>query len=136
MLFFILSVTGFFSASSYADAEMAKAVIDKAIEGGFSELEKQIIEKYFKSTKNETRNTDSKSKKKNTNYHQAWQNNWGETEPYLPDWLNVIYLPTLVPNFLTRLRVLKEPLVDNAVMLVEKATGRIVDIIKDVVTRS
>jgi len=149
ILIFILSTTGFFSISSYADTGMAKAVIDKAIEGGFSELEKQIIEKYFKRTNNETKTADtndSKGKKKNKKKglppglakkdklppglaKQLERNSTlppGLAKRDLPNDLNS-ELPDPVDG-------LERAIVDSAIVLVEKATGRIVDIIQDVVT--
>ncbi len=148
ILLLIFSTTGFFSASSYADAEMAKAVIDKAIEGGFSELEKQIIEKYFKSSKSETRTTDSNSKKKNKK--KGLPKGLAKKEKLPPGLAKQLERNgTLPPGLAKRdlpadlsselpdpLDGLERTIVDNAVVLVEKATGRIVDIIKDVVTGS
>lgn len=147
MFFLILSATGFISVPSYADTEMAEAVIDKAIEGGFSELEKQIIEKYFKKTKVESDSaSDNKSKKKNKQKDlppglakkeklppglakQLKRNGTlppGLAKRNLPDDLNA-ELPDPVEG-------LERAIVDNAVVLVEKATGRVVDILQDVVT--
>lgn len=146
ILIFVLNITGLFSVLSHADTEMTKAVIDKAIEGGFSELEKQIIEKYFKKTNNETNVSDDKNKKKNKQKDlppglakkeklppglakQLERNGTlppGLAKRNLPDDLNA-ELPDPVEG-------LERTIVDNAVVLVEKATGRIVDILKDVVT--
>lgn len=146
IIIFILSTTAFFSVSSFADAEMTKAVIDKAIEGGFSELEKQIIKKYFKKTNSETNVSDDKNKKKNKQKDlppglakkeklppglakQLERNGIlppGLAKRDLPADLNA-ELPDLVEG-------LERAIVDNAVVLVEKATGRIVDILKDIVT--
>lgn len=149
MLFFILSTTAFFSASSYADAEMAKAVIDKAIEGGFSELEKQIIEKYFKNKKHETTatgegNNKKKNKKKGLPPGLAKKEKLPpglakqlERNGTLPPGLAKRDLPAdLRTELPAPVEGLERTIVDNAVVLVEKATGRIVDIIKDVVTGS
>ena len=47
---FFIGILGCITSTTYADENMAEAVIEKAIEGGFSELEKQIIEKQHKST--------------------------------------------------------------------------------------
>lgn len=147
ILFLVLiCTTGLYSLASYADAEITKAVIDKAIEGGFSELEKQIIEKYFKETNSESKNTDNKNKKKNKKKampaglakkeklppglkKQLERNGTlppGLAKRNLPSELNA-KLPTLNES-------LERTIVDNAVVLVEKATGRIVDIMKDIVT--
>ncbi len=146
ILFFILSTTGLFPIISHADTEVTKAVIDKAIEGGFSELEKQIIEKYFKKTESEKDVSDGKNKKKNKQKDlppglakkdklppglakQLERNGTlppGLAKRNLPDDLKA-ELPDPVEG-------LERTIVDNAVVLVEKATGRIVDILKDVVT--
>ncbi|MBL1141362.1 MAG: hypothetical protein HND53_04940 [Proteobacteria bacterium] len=147
MLYLILSTTGIISIPVYADTEMAKAVIEKAIEGGFSEFEKQIIEKYFNKTKLETDSGDDhKNKKKNKQKDlppglakkkklppglskQLERNGTlppGLAKRELPDDLNA-ELPDPAEG-------LERAIVDNAVVLVEKTTGRIVDILKDVVT--
>jgi hypothetical protein len=146
ILFFILTTTGFFSVPSYADAEVAKAVIDKAIEGGFSELEKQIIEKYFKKTKTETNTTDSKNKKKKKGLPPGLAKKEKlppglakqlERNGTLPPGLAKRDLPADLNSELPKPgEGLERAIVDNAVVLVEKATGRIVDIVKDIVTGS
>lgn len=139
----------FISIPTYADSEITKAVLDKAIEGGFSELEKQIIEKYFKKAKTtvstKTEENDKKNKKKKEKglppglarkeklppglAKQLEKNGIlppGLAKRNLPDDLNA-KLPDPVEG-------LERTIVDNAVVLVEKATGRIVDILKDVVS--
>lgn len=146
IIFFILSTTGFFSFSSYADADMATAAIDKAIEAGFSELEKQIIEKYFKNAKNETKTTDSSKKKKKKGLPPGLAKKEKlpsglakqlERNGTLPPGLAKRDLPAdLNTELPDPVEGLERTIVDNAVVLVEKATGRIVDIIKDVVTGS
>ncbi len=148
ILCFILSTTGFFSVTGYADVEMAKAVIDKAIEGGFSELEKQIIEKYFKKTSVKTDASDNKSsknkKKKGLPPGLAKKEKLPpglakqlERNGTLPPGLAKRDLPADLDSELPNpAKGLERTIVDNAVVLVEKATGRIVDILKDVVTGS
>jgi len=146
ILVFVLSATGFFSFPTYADAEVAKAVIDKAIEGGFSELEKQIIEKYFKKTKNETKTADSKSKKKNKK--KGLPPGLAKKEKLPPGLAKQLQRNGTLPPGLAKRGLpndlnselsdpaegLERAIVDNAVVLVEKATRRIVDIIREVIT--
>jgi hypothetical protein len=148
ILCFILSTIGLFSISSYADAEMTKAVIDKAIEGGFSELEKQIIEKYFKKTNTETSTNDNKNKKKDKK--KGLPPGLAKKEKLPPGLAKQLERNGTLPPGLAKRDLpsdlnselpdpaegLERTIVDNAVVLVEKATGRIVDILKDVVTGS
>ena len=146
IILFILSTTGLYSLSSSADADVAKAVIDKAIEGGFSELEKQIIGKYFKKTNTETTTNDTKDKKKNKKKGLPPGLAKKEKLPpglakqlerngTLPPGLAKRDLPTDLESELPDpIEGLERTIVNNAVVLVEKATGRIIDIMKDVVT--
>ncbi|MCZ6803827.1 MAG: hypothetical protein O7D86_07820 [Proteobacteria bacterium] len=146
LIFFVISAAGFFSFPGYADTDMAKAVIDKAIEGDFSELEKQIIEKYFKKSNTETRTTETKDKKKSKKKGLPPDLAKKEKLPpglakqlerngTLPPGLAKRNLPTDLESELPDLAEnLERTIVENAVVLVEKATGRIVDIMKDVVT--
>lgn len=146
ILLFMLGTTSLFSVLSYADTEMTKAVIDKAIEGGFSELEKQIIEKYFKKTKDETNVSDEKNKKKNK--QKGLPPGLAKKEKLPPGLAKQLERNGTLPPGLAKRNLpadlnaeladpvegLERAIVDNAVVLVEKATGRIVDILKDVVT--
>jgi Ni/Co efflux regulator RcnB len=145
ILCFLLSITTLFSFSSFADTEMAKAVLDKAIEGGFTELEKQIIEKYFKKTDTETspnKNKEKKNKDLPPGLAKKEKLPPGlakqlERNGTLPPGLAKRDLPDDLNAKLTDpAEGLERTIVDNAVVLVEKATGRIVDILKDVVTGS
>ena len=146
IILILSSVVGFYSASSIADTTVADAVIDKAIEGGFTELEKQIIDKYFKreeakSTKNNT-STDKKDKKKGLPQGLAKKEKLPpglakqlERNGTLPPGLAKRDLPADLESELpSPADGLERTIVNNAVVLVEKATGRIVDILKDVVT--
>lgn len=144
----VLCLTILVSFSSYADTEMAKTVIDKAIEGGFSELEKQVIEKYFKDAKtdNATENQSSKNKKKDKKKGlppglakkdklPPGLEKQLERNGTLPPGLAKRNLPTdLEKELPDPLEGLERTIVDQSVVLVEKATGRIVDILKDIVT--
>lgn len=131
------------SFPAYADSNVTKAVLDKAIESGFSEFERQIIEKYFKNTKTESSQSEDKKKKNKKlppglakkeklppGLAKQLQRNGilppGLAKRDLPEELNT-KLPAPVEG-------LERTIIDNAVVLVEKATGRIVDILKDVVT--
>lgn len=146
IIFIVLSAAGFYSLSSHADTDMAKAVIDKAIEGGFTELEKQIIDKYFKKTNNKTTTSDSKDKKKNKKKDLPPGLAKKEKLPpglakqlerngTLPPGLAKRNLPADLESELSGpAKGLERTIVENAVVLVEKATGRIVDIMKNVVT--
>lgn len=140
----MLTAAGFFSLPSYADAEIAKAVLGKAIEGGFSELEKQIIEKYFKKANSEikTAENNKKNKKKGLSPGLAKKDKLPpglakqlERNGTLPPGLAKRDLPNDLNAELSKpAEGLERAIVDNAVVLVEKATGRIVDIMKDVIT--
>lgn len=144
----ILNAVGFYSASSTADGDMAKAVIDKAIEGGFTELEKQIIDKYFKKATSETNTNDTKTKNKKKNKKKDLPPGLAKKEKLpsglakqlekngtLPPGLAKRGLPEDLETELPKpTEGLERTIVDNAVVLVEKATGRIIDIMKDVVT--
>jgi hypothetical protein len=146
IIFFVLSVTGFYTLSSHADADVAKAVIDKAIEGGFTELEKQIIDKYFKKANIETNTSDRKDKKKNKKKDLPPGLAKKEKLPpglakqlerngTLPPGLAKRNLPADLESELPDpVEGLERTIVENAVVLVEKATGRIIDIMQDVVT--
>ena len=146
VIFFILTTTGFFSCPSYADTDVIDAVLNKAIEGGFSELEKQIIKKYFKKTNNETSTTNNKKTKKNKT--KKLPSGLAKKEKLPPGLAKQLERNGTLPpglakrdfpdDFRTELpkpvEGLERAIVDNAIVLVEKATGRIVDIMKDVIT--
>lgn len=146
IIFFVLSATGFYSLSSHADADMAKAVIDKAIEGGFTELERQIIDKYFKKTNTEATGSETKGKKKNKK--KGLPPGLAKKEKLPPGLAKQLERNgTLPPGLAKRdlpadleselpdpVEGLERTIVENAVVLVEKATGRIIDIMQDVVT--
>ena len=137
-----------FSLPSYADAEVTKAVLDKAIEGGFSELEKQIIEKYFKKAKTESTETEEKNKKNKKKKNKELPPGLAKKDKLPPGLAKQLEKNgTLPPGLAKRdlpddlnaelpdpVEGLERTIVDNAVVLVEKTTGRIVDILKDVVT--
>ncbi len=147
IIFVLLITTGFFSATTYAETEMVTEVINKAIEGGFSELEKQVIEKYFKKTNSETSSAETDKKQKKNKEKKlppglAKKNKLPpglakqlERNGTLPPGLAKRDLPDdLNSELLAPKEGLERTIVDNSVVLVEKATGRIVDILKDVVT--
>ena len=144
IIFLVLSVTGFTTLSSHAGADVAKAVIDKAIEAGFTELEKQIIDKYFKKTNNEINTSDRKNKKKKKGMPPGLAKKEKlppglvkqlERNGTLPPGLAKRDLPAdLETELPDPAEGLERTIVDNAVVLVEKATGRIIDIMQDVVT--
>lgn len=141
IIIFVLSMTTLFSFSSYADTDVAKAV-----EGGFSELEKQVIEKYFKDlkTNTETEATVSKDKKKKKRLPPGLAKKDKlppglamqlERNGTLPPGLAKRDLPSDLKTELTDpIEGLERTIVNQSVVLVEKATGRIVDILKDIVT--
>jgi len=127
--------------------DMATAAVEKAVDAGFSELERQIIEKYFGGypTKEKQEMDEPKSKKKGKKkglppglakkeklppgLERQLQRNGtlppGLAKRELPEDLDQ-QLPEPVEGF-------ERTIVENAVVLVEKATGRIADIIQDVV---
>lgn len=141
-----LNTVGLYSTSSVADTNVAKAAIDKAIEGGFTELEKQIIDKYFKKTKAETKETEGKKKNKKKGLPPGLAKKEKlppglakqlEKNGTLPPGLAKRNLPANLESKLPDPAAgLERTIVDNAVVLVEKATGRIIDIMKDVVTEN
>lgn len=134
------------STSSHADADVAKAVIDKAIEGGFTEIEKQIIEKYFKKETTESNDSEVKNSKKKK--EKGLPPGLAKKEKLPPGLAKQLEKNGTLPPGLAKRDLpddlnnelpdpaegLERTIVDNAVVLVEKATGRIVDILKDVVT--
>jgi hypothetical protein len=147
LLFIVFSSFSLFtiSVATFADTGAVNAAVDKAIEGGFSELEKQVIEKYFKRANSESVETEEKNKKDKGKglppglakkeklppglAMQLEKNGTlppGLAKRDLPEDLNA-ELPDPVEG-------LERAIVDNAVVLVEKATGKIVDILKDVVS--
>jgi hypothetical protein len=144
--FLVISMMGFYSLPSSADTDVAKAVIDKAIEGGFTELEKQIIDKYFKKEETKPATNDTKAKKKSKKKGLppglAKKDKLPpglakqlERNGTLPPGLAKRDLPSELESELPDpVEGLERTIVDNAVVLVEKATGKIVDILKDVVT--
>jgi hypothetical protein len=146
IFFFMISVTTLFPFSAYADTGMAESVIEKAIESGFTELEKQIIEKYFDKNKNETKVSDEKDKKKDKS--KKLPPGLAKKEKLPPGLANQLERNGTLPPGLAKRDLpadlqselpnpaegLERAIVDNAVVLVEKATGRIVDILKDIVT--
>ncbi len=145
MILLILNAVGLYSIPSSADDDMAKAVIDKAIEGGFTELEKQIIDKYFKKINTETNSNETQNKKKNkkkglppglAKKEKLPQGLAKQLEKNgtLPPGLAKRDLPADLESELPDpVEGLERAIVDNTVVLVEKATGRIIDILKDVV---
>ena len=149
-IFILFSLTSFCSVSAFADADMAKNVIDKAIEGGFSELEKQIIEKYFKKpkTESEEKETTKSGKKGKKGKKKELPPGLAKKEKLPPGLAKQLERNGTLPPGLAKRDLpadletelpdpkegLERTIVDNAVVLVEKATGRIVDVLKDVVT--
>lgn len=147
LTFFVLVICGLYSLSSQADADVAKAVIDKAIEGGFSELEKQIIEKYFKKAEKTTTETSTKKDKKK-NKKKGLPPGLAKKEKLPPGLAKQLEKNGTLPPGLAKRELpsdletelpdpiegLERTIIENSVVLVEKATGRIVDILKDVVT--
>jgi len=148
VILLILNAVGFYSASSSADGDMAKAVIDKAIEGGFTELEKQIIDKYFMKSNSEINTGDTKTKNKKKNKKKDLPPGLAKKEKLPPGLAKQLEKNGTLPPGLAKRGLpedletelpkptegLERAIVDNAVVLVEKATGRIIDIMKDVVT--
>ena len=145
MILLILNAVGLYSIPSSADDDMAKAVIDKAIEGGFTELEKQIIDKYFKKINTETNSNETQNKMKNKK--KGLPPGLAKKEKLPPGLAKQLEKNgTLPPGLAKRdlpadleselpdpVEGLERAIVDNTVVLVEKATGRIIDILKDVV---
>ena len=146
LILLVLSTVCLFSIASSADTNVTNAVIDKAIEGGFTELEKQIIDKYFKKTNTETKSNETKEKKKSKK--KGLPPGLAKKEKLPPGLAKQLEKNgTLPPGLAKRdlppdleselpdpIEGLERTIVDNAVVLVEKATGRIIDIMKDVVT--
>jgi len=127
--------------------DMASSVVEKAVDAGFSELERQIIERYFggypdseKDVKDET--TSSKKDK-----HKGLPPGLAKKEKLPPGLERQLQRNGTLPPGLAKRELppdleqqLPEPaegfertIVENTVVLVEKATGRIADIIEDVI---
>ncbi len=150
ILIIVFSIISLLSLSfpTYADSNVTKAVLDKAIEGGFSELEKQIIEKYFKNAKTESSQSEDKNKKTKNKKNKELPPGLAKKEKLPPGLAKQLEKNgTLPPGLAKRdlpedlnaklpdpVEGLERTIVDNAVVLVEKTTGKIVDILKDVVT--
>lgn len=150
-IFFILfsSISLFtISIPSFADTSVVTAAVDKAIEEGFSELEKQVIEKYFKDTKKESESSEGSNKKNKKKKDKGLPPGLAKKEKLPPGLAKQLEKNGTLPPGLAKRELpddlnaklpdpvegLERTIVDNAVVLVEKATGRIVDILKDVVT--
>ncbi len=120
-LFIATFFIGFSPALTAGD--MATAAVEKAIDAGFSELERQIIERYFGGypAEEEQEMDETKSSKKGKKKGLPP----GLAKRELPEDLDQ-QLPEPAEGF-------ERTIVENAVVLVEKATGRIADIIQDVV---
>ena len=143
---FLLSLTGLMPISGIADTTVAESVIDKAIEGGFTELEKQIIEKYFKNKNDDGDSKDNKNQKKDNK--KGLPKGLAKKEKLPPGLAKQLERNGTLPPGLAKRDLpedleaklpdpvvgLERTIVDNAVVLVEKTTGRIVDILKNVVT--
>lgn len=148
LLLCLIASTNFYSLNSQAEADVTKAVIDKAIEGGFTELEKQIIDKYFKESGTESGDVKSTGKKKKKN--KELPPGLAKKEKLPPGLAKQLERNGTLPPGLAKRNLpddleaklpkpaegLERTIVNNAVVLVEKATGRIVDIMKDVVTEN
>ncbi len=146
IIFIAMSVSGFYPLYASADTDIATSVIDKAIEGGFTELEKQIIDNYFKQDEKKSvhKETDTKKKDKKKGLPPGLAkkdklppglSKQLERNGTLPPGLAKRELPSDLEVELPKPgQGLERAIVDNAVVLVEKATGRIVDILRDVVT--
>jgi hypothetical protein len=128
-----------------AGAEMGKAAVEKAIDAGFSELERQIIEKYFGGYPDEETEVEDEGKVKSKK--KGLPPGLAKREKLPPGLERQLQRNGTLPPGLAKRELpadldqqLPEPpegfertIVANAVILVEKATGRIADIIKDVV---
>ena len=148
MFLFALCAASLYSLNCYADADVTKAVIDKAIEGGFTELEKQIIDKYFKKAGTESESSDIESTDNKKKKNKKLPPGLAKKEKLPPGLAKQLERNGTLPPGLAKRNLpddleaelpdpaegLERTIVDNAVVLVEKATGRIVDILKDVVT--
>lgn len=152
VLIFFSILSPFYSASVNAEAAKKGSVIDAAMDAGFSELERQIIERYYHgSDKPAERNEHSddgnkhKDKTRNDKKMPPGLSKKEQLPPGLAKQLerNGTLPPGLakrdLPSDLDRqlpapTDTLERTIVDTSVVLVEKATGRIVDIIADVVT--
>ena len=130
-----------------ADAEMGKAVVEKAIDAGFSELERQVIEKYFGGYPDEETEDEGKVKSKKKDKKKGLPPGLAKKEKLPPGLERQLQRNGTLPPGLAKRELpadldqqlpeapkgFERTIVENAVVLVEKATGRIADIIKDVV---
>ncbi len=144
-LIFSILLMSLFTNSSLAEVD-ARAVANKAIEAGFTELERQIIEEYFGGHEGEKQQQQQKekgkpgSKKMPPGLAKKKELPTGlqkqlERNGTLPPGLAKRELPDDLEKKLPKTASgLERTIVDTSVVLIEKASGRIVDIIQDVVT--
>ena len=148
VIHYVLALSLCQTAAVMAD-NMAKDSVEKAVEAGFSELERQIIEKYYGKydTGDHEKDMDKSRDKKDKNKKglppglakkdklppglamQLEKNGTlppGLAKRDLPDDLQK-KLPRVPEGYERRI------IEDAAIVLVHKATGKIVDVIKDVV---
>ena len=134
--------------SSHAGTDAAGAVNHKTIEGGYTGLEKQVTEKYFRKPDNGIDTNASKNRKKTKKKGlppglakkeklPPGLSRQLERNGTLPPGLAKRILPDNLESELTDPAVdLERAIVEKSVVLIDKATGRIVDILKDVVSGS
>lgn len=151
ILLFLTILSPFYSAGAHAEAANKGSVVDAAMDAGFSELERQIIERYYHGSEKQADRDDhsdagkkSKDKTRNDKKLPPGLAKKEQLPPGLAKQLerNGTLPPGLakrdLPSDLDRKLpapsdTLERTIVDTSVVLVEKATGRIVDIIADVV---
>ena len=143
LLIFSMLFFSIIASSSFAEVDV-KAAANKAIEAGFSELERQIIEEYFGGHK-ENKQIQSKEKRKTEGKKMPPGLAKKKAQPpglqkqlerngTLPPGLAKRELPDDLDKKLPKpASGLERTIVDTSVVLIEKASGRIVDIIKDVI---
>ena len=144
-LFIATFFIGFSPALTAGD--MATAAVEKAIDAGFSELERQIIERYFGGYPAEEEQEMDETKSSKKGKKKGLPPGLAKKEKLPPGLERQLQRNGTLPPGLAKRELpedldqqLPEPaegfertIVENAVVLVEKATGRIADIIQDVV---
>ena len=132
-------ITTFFPGfpSMVMAGDMASSVVEKAVDAGFSELERQIIERYFggypDSEKEVKDETTSGKKDKHKGLPPGLERQL-QRNGTLPPGLAKRELPRNLEQQLPEpAEGFERTIVENTVVLVEKATGRIADIIEDII---
>ena len=123
------------------------SVVEKAVDAGFSELERQLIRKYFGADTDNEKETEEAARPDKKEKKKGLPPGLAKKEKLPPGLERQLQRNGTLPPGLAKRELpadleqeLPEPaagfertIVENTVVLVEKATGRIADIIEDVI---